>query len=413
MWEECLRARSGAERTLKTKSGWANRRPRIGIDMHVADGKFQGSRTHCLELFSRVAAITPECDFVLLAAEPHKLSSFSAGFASPNVSLYPMPHKPSPVRLLRQLPQIAQRCDLSLLHVQYIAPPFPHCATAVTVHDILFESHPEYFEKFFVMRSRLLVPMSVRKSAAVFTVSEFSRKHICETYSVPAEKIHTIPNGVNCERFFPGQDGAIAAERLGLQRGEYFLTVGRLEPRKNHVTLLRAWARLKPPRPRLLIVGQRDFQFREAIDLIHTLKLEDDVVVSEGVSDADLPSIYRYARAFIYCSWAEGFGMPLLEAMASGVPVISAANTALTEVCANASLSIDPGNPDEIAAAVVALDRKPELRESLVGCGLQRVKEFTWERSAETVRSVYLRTFGLEEDAPIERGVAKAPDWAG
>lgn len=375
----------------------ANRRPRIGIDLHVVDGIFQGSRTHCLELFSRVIAITPECDFVLLAGGREKLLSFSESFALSHVAFFPMPKRPAPVRLLWQLPQIARHCKLSLLHLQYIAPPFPSCATAVTVHDILFESHPEYFEKPFVLRSRLLVPRSVRRSAAVFTVSEYSRNQICGTYSISPEHVHTIPNGVDCSRFYPGNAGVETVKTFGLESKGYFLTVGRLEPRKNHVSLLRAWARLSIPRPRLVIVGQRDFQYTEAFDLIRTLQLADDVLLLEEIADAQLPAIYRNAKAFLYCSRAEGFGMPVLEAMASGIPVISSDNTALSEVCAGAALGVDPANLTELVEAIKAVDSQPDLRERLIRSGHKRAHEFSWEKPARTVRSVYLRHFGLSE----------------
>src|ERR1700728_1401431 len=183
------------------------KRPRIGIDLHVVDGIFQGSRTHCLELFSRVVARSAEFDFVLLVGDPEKLLSFSDHFALPHVTIRPMPGSPAPVGLFWQLPHIVRGCGLSLLHTQYIAPPLPSCATAVTIHDILFESHPQYFERTFVMRSRLLVPFSVRHSSAVFTVSEFSRKQLCETYSIAMDRVHTIPNGVDQVRFSPGNAG--------------------------------------------------------------------------------------------------------------------------------------------------------------------------------------------------------------
>lgn len=380
---------------MQSEAGHASRRPSIGIDLHVVDGIFQGSRTHCLELFSRVIALTPECDFVVLASDPHSLLSFSENFALSNVALVPMTKRPASVRLLWQLPQIVRHCGVSLLHTQYIAPPMPFCATAVTVHDILFESHREYFEKSLVMRSRLLVPFSVRRSAAVFTVSDFSRRQICDTYSISAEKVHTIPNGIDCARFFPGDAERDTVRALGLEGGGYFLTVGRLEPRKNHATLLRAWALLRAPRPLLVIVGQRHFLYHEALDLVRTLRLEGDVVVLEQVSDMQLPAIYRNAKGFVYCSWAEGFGMPLLEAMASGIPVVSSANTALSEVCGDAALRVDPSNPSEIANAILALDQQARLRESMIHRGLLRVKEFTWKKPAQTVRGVYMRHFGL------------------
>ncbi len=127
---------------------------------------------------------------------------------------------------------------MDLLHTQYIAPPFSPCATAVTVHDILFESHPEYFGRLFVLRSHLLVRRSVRKSVDIFTVSDFSRRQIAETFRISPSVVHTIHNGVDGARFFPGSEGREFVENLALQAGRYFLTVGRLEPRKNHANLL-------------------------------------------------------------------------------------------------------------------------------------------------------------------------------
>ena len=372
-----------------------SRRPRVGIDMHVVDGIFQGSRTHCLELFSRVIAITPECDFFLFAQDSKELLSFNHSFGLPHVTHVPMPHRAAPVRLLLQLPQFIRQQSISLLHTQYIAPPIPLCGTAVTVHDILFESNSEYFEKAFVLRSRLLVPSSIRRSAAIFTVSEFSQDQICRTYSISKEKVHAIPNGVDTSRFFPGEAGLDIVQALGLQRQRYFLTVGRLEPRKNQSTILQAWAQLPHPRPKLVMVGQRHFRYQEMLDLMSTLNLEQDVLVLEQVSDSQLPAIYRNAKGFVYASWAEGFGMPLLEAMASGIPVISPANTALSEVSSNAALHVDPSRPEEISAAIMKLNQQPEMERELINRGLLRVRDFTWERSAQKVRCTYLRHFGL------------------
>lgn len=369
--------------------------PRIGIDLHVASGLFQGSRTHCLELFSRVVAITPECDFIVFSENPGHLISFSSNFRLPNVLLVEMPHKSAPIRLIWQLPRLARRYNLSLLHTQYIAPPLTRCPTAVTIHDILFESHPQYFDRAFVYRSRLLVPRSARRSVTVFTVSDFSEQQIHRIYGIPREKVHIIPNGVDLCRFFPGELGRDFVPKLGLSPREYYLTVGRLEPRKNHIALLQAWSNLRSPRPKLAIVGQRHFGYSDVISLISSLHLESDVLLFENISDDALPTLYRNARGFLYCSWAEGFGMPLLEAMASGVPVISSRNTALEEVGSEAVLYADPSQPQDISEKIELLERDASLRENLISGGLERAGHYTWESSAQTVRMAYLEHFGL------------------
>lgn len=386
----------------------SSRRPRIGVDLHVVDGIYQGSRTHCLELFSRVIEITLECDFVLFLDQPSTLLQFSSSFSQPNVRVVRMPHAPAAWRLVRQLPELARREQLDLLHTQYIAPPLSPCRTVVTVHDILFESHPQYFGKLFVARSRALVRRSTRRSAEVFSVSEYSRHQIAEIYKVSLDRIHTIFNGVNQDRFFPGEQGSDVVREAGLVPGEYFLTVGRLEPRKNHANLIRAWAALPTPRPQLVIAGAKHFGYDEALKLRESLALTTDVLFLERVSDQHLPAYFRHARAFAYCSWAEGFGMPIIEAMASGIPVISSATTALREVCGDAALLVDPADVDAIRDAILAVDSQHDLRDRLVRRGLERVRNYTWIGAAETVRDVYLDTLGIENP----RKLAQSGSWS-
>jgi glycosyltransferase involved in cell wall biosynthesis len=366
------------------------RRPRIGLDLHVVEGLYQGSRTHCLELFSRVIQMAPELDFVLFLDQPAAVLQFSQSFALSNVRIVRMPNASPAKRLLVQLPQLARHENVDLLHTQYIVPPLISCPCVVTVHDILFESHPEFFGRLFVARSRLLVRRSVRKSAEVFTVSDFSKQQIVNRYGVSPDRIHTIFNGVDEKRFFPGDQGHHVVRKAGLLPGEYFLTVGRLEPRKNHANLLRAWAALPTPRPRLVFIGQRHFGYDEALQLRESLNLTGDVVLLENIQDEELPSFFRHAKGFVYCSWAEGFGMPVLEAMASGIPVISSSTTALSEICGNAALLVDPANPLAIRDAVVTMQAQAEMRAQLIQRGLERMREFDWERAARKVRHVYL-----------------------
>jgi glycosyltransferase involved in cell wall biosynthesis len=278
----------------------------------------------------------------------------------------------------------------------------------VTVHDILFESHPQYFDKLFVARSRVLVRRSVRRSAEVFTVSEFSRNQIAATYKVGLDRIHTIFNGVNEGRFFSGEQGSDVVREAGLMPGEYFLTIGRLEPRKNHANLMRAWARLPTPRPRLVIAGEKHFGYGEALRLRESLALTTEVLLLDRVSDEHLPAYFRNAKAFVYCSWAEGFGMPIVEAMASGIPVVSSATTALSEVCGEAALLVDPADVDAIRDAILAVDSRRDLRDHLVRCGLERVRRYTWTRAAETVRDVYLDSVSMENQRKLFRAAPGA-----
>ncbi len=371
-------------------------RLRIGVDLHTLEGLHQGSRTHCLELFSRLPALLPGSHFFYFADLRRCDAEALRKLEAPNVELVDMPHANPAQRLLRQLPGLAARHRLDLLHSQYITPPRLPCASALTVHDILFENFPEFFTRFFCFRSRLLVRRSARRAGIVYSVSEFSKGELVRLYGLPQEKISVVWNAADLLRFHPGPEGRDLVEALGLIPGEYLLTVGRLEPRKNHRRLLEAYARLPQPRPRLAIVGQRDFRFAEILAFKEELGLGDEVVFLEHVSDAALPALYRHARVFAYPTLAEGFGMPVIEAMASGVPVMTSQTTALPEVAGDAALLIDPYSVPAIAGCLERLLRNGALQQRLAAAGLEQARRFHWETEAGKLAAGYLAYFARQ-----------------
>ena len=372
-----------------------NWRVRVGVDLHTLEGLHQGSRTHCLELFSRVPHLLPQAEFVLLADLNRWDKAAEARLAAPNVTFAHMPHKSSIERLAVQLPALVHTHRLDLLHTQYIAPLRLACASAVTVHDILFEDFPEFFTWFFRMRSRLLVRRSARCAQIVCSVSEFSKNDLVARYGIPADRITVTYNAADLTRFCPGDQGRDEVRALGLVPGEYLLTVGRLEPRKNHLRLLRAYAALPAPRPQLAVVGQRDFRFAEILRLRDELGLGRDVLFLEQVSDAALPALYRHACLFVYPTLAEGFGMPVIEAMASGVPVITAFTTALPEVAGDAAVMIDPYDQNNLAATLQQVLGDRTWRARMSAKGLVQARRFSWDTEAEKLAAAYRAHFGL------------------
>lgn len=365
------------------------RRLRIGIDAHWVEGILAGLRTHCIDLFAHVIQLAPDIDFFVFLSEPRQIQEASASYTAPNVTCVRMPHRSSTYRLLVQLPFLARRYKLDLLHCQGIVPPLCPCPTAVTIHDTLLESNPEFFTKSFLLRTRPLMRRSARQSAMVFTVSEFSRQGIIERYRIGGDRVMTIHNAVDRTRFWPGRRGEEKLIEYGVESGGYILTVGRLEPRKNHVRLLKAYGRLARPRPKLVIIGRRHFEFQQILDTIVADQLSQDVFILEDIDDTMLPVFYRNALLFTYPSLAEGFGMPLLEAMASGVPVITSRNTALQEVGDNAVLYVEPRDSESIAQALSSALADPDLRRSLIERGLQRVDDYNWSDSAARVIQQY------------------------
>ncbi len=377
------------------------------MDFHTFDGVFQGSRSHLLGLFGEVISLAPELDFIFLLAEPERLVREHPQFALPNVRCVTLPRTPALVRLGWQLGAVQRRYRLNLLHMQYRLPLWPAGPCACTVHDTLFESHPEFFGKGFVRMARWTGRRAVRDAALLFTVSQYSRAELSRLYGVDPHCIAVTFNGVDRTRFFPGTQGAEQVRALGLVPGGYLCTVGRLEPRKNHLTLVQAYARLTGPRPPLVVIGQRDFSHGPVFEAVRTLGLEGEVCFMESLEDAALPALIRHALLFVYPSFAEGFGMPVVEAMASGVAVITSRTTSLTEVAGDAALMVDPTRVNDLTRAMGTLLSDAARRNTLAQRGIMQAARFNWRDSALVLLQRYRQYFGRGSGA--EHGDAAAP----
>lgn len=363
---------------------------RIGLDFHVVDGKFQGSRTHVIEMFSAVIKNSPDFDFVIFLDKPEILEEISPVFSLPNVLLVRMPKSNAIVRLFWQLPWLSRKYKIDLLHTQYVLPWPVTCMTAVTIHDVLFEIYPQYFTTFFVLRSRFFMRRAARNADLLFTVSNFSKLEISRLYGVSADSIYVVHNGVDSAKFSPRIETLDVLSGRGLSDKGYILSVGRLEPRKNHAVLIEAYARLESPPP-LVIVGQRDFKFDGVFKMISKYNLKDRVHILEDVSDDELPVLYRHAAVFAYPAFAEGFGMPPLEAMAAGTPVITSNTTSLPEVVGSAGIVISPESVEELAGALRRVLTNQEETQILREAGLARSFQFDWIKPASILRSRYLK----------------------
>jgi glycosyltransferase involved in cell wall biosynthesis len=225
-----------------------------------------------------------------------------------------------------------------------------------------------------------------KNAARILTVSEFSRKRLAETLDLDPERISVVPNGVD-SRFETVRSAAAEAvlKRLGLPR-DYVLALGSLEPRKNISKLLSAWAQLQSRKEidedvHLVVAGGRSSLFRDA----GLPALPDKVVLTGYVADEDLPALYSSALVFAYPSLYEGFGLPPLEAMACGTPVVTSGSTSIPEVTGNAALLVDPHETESIAEGIQSVLNNADLRASLRAAGLERVKLFSWENSARLV----------------------------
>jgi glycosyltransferase involved in cell wall biosynthesis len=364
------------------------------VDFHTWDGIFQGSRSHVLGLYRQAIVQAPDLDFVFFLGDTESLRAAHAEFAAPNVKLVTMPHGRAVWRLAVQLPWLRWRHGIDLLHMQYRLPLPPLGACAVTIHDVLFETYPQFFPQTFVWQSKLTFRHAARHADVLFSVSEFSKQDIARHYGVPAERIRVTYNGVDAQRFHPAGPGephdATCLAALGLASRGYLLTVGRLEPRKNHETLIRAYAQLPPDAPPLVIVGQRDFTFDRIFTTIDELGLRSRIKLLDKVGDDTLPMLMRHARLFAYPAFAEGFGMPVAEALASGVPVITSYTTSLPEVAGDAALyTHDPHDATELAQLMRRVLGDDTLAQAMAAKGLERARAFDWAASARVLVAAF------------------------
>lgn len=243
------------------------------------------------------------------------------------------------------------------------------------------------------MYLKTLVPPSLRKAGRIITISEYSKRDIEDWYPGAAAKIHVAPLAA-ASRFKPERDRRRqkdVAERLGFA-GPYLLSVSRLDPRKNLAVLIQAFAELKKKEGishRLVIAGGLGTVPASLLDAVRTAGLGDRVVFPGFLPDELLPAVYSQAEVFICPSLYEGFGLPVLEAMACGCPVIAAGTTALPEVVGSAGLLVDPAQPIGLASAIQRVISDRSLRDRMKRDGLARSQKFSWEETARKTLAVY------------------------
>ena len=270
------------------------------------------------------------------------------------------------------LPQLARGAQLILSPANLA--PLASRRNVVVIHDAAALRHPEWYSPAYVRWQRALLPRIARRARLVITVSEFSRAELVELLNLPPERVAVIPNGVD-ERFSPAADPAAARRELIPGGRPYALVVGTRIARKNVAAVAAAARALGESGIDVVAAGGGRGYMREETD-------EDGVRRLGYVPERLLPSLYAGARLLLMPSLYEGFGLPCLEAMASGVPVVASNSTALPETCGGAALLVDPADADALASAALAAAIDTDRRSTLINLGLARAAAFTWERTA-------------------------------
>jgi glycosyltransferase involved in cell wall biosynthesis len=370
----------------------------IAIDAHSVGTGLAGNETYAANLVEALAEVDGENTYTVYVTRPSAFERFDGRW--PNVrARRTLPHAPLlriPVTLSAEL----RRRPVSLLHVQYTAPPLAPCPVVATIHDLSFEHLPETFKRRSRLQLRLTVRATARRAAHVIAPSEHTRRDLIETYGLDPARVSAIPLAASSH--FRRVEDVSEVERVRRRYGitrDYVLAVGSVQPRKNLVRLVRAYSGLRRERgrsnlPQLVLVGKLAWLYGETLKAVEEEGVGDSVVMTGYVSEGDLPALYTGALCFAYPSYYEGFGLPPLEAMRCGTPVLTGDRTSLPEVVGDAGLLADPFDTGALARALARLIEDPALRADLGARGLSRAAAFDWRDTARMTLQVYRRVMG-------------------
>ncbi|HVW86254.1 MAG TPA: glycosyltransferase family 1 protein [Bryobacteraceae bacterium] len=361
---------------------------RFAVDAHALGRHLTGNEIYVRSLLRSFAELDKKSEFLAYVSEPSADHWVPERFTIRRVAANPYSRLGwDMARLLR-----ADRPDL--VHVQYTAPLFGPAPVVVTVHDVSFLEHPEYFPLSRRLQLQCTVERTVRKAARILTVSEFSRDSILRSYDVPPNRVRVIPNAANPEFRVIGRERAVHAvrERFGLN-APFVLSVGDLQPRKNHIGLIAAFAKLlqahKQLKHHLVLTGKETWFTPKVREAVRASGFADRIHFTGFVSDDQLLHLYNACDCFVFPSFYEGFGLPILEAMACGRAVACSNAAAMPEVADGAGILFDPHSVDEIRRSMSDILLDPELRARLERLGVQRAAYFSWQKAARDTLSVY------------------------
>ncbi|MBI3921262.1 MAG: glycosyltransferase family 4 protein [Armatimonadetes bacterium] len=361
---------------------------RIVVDGRPIAARWTGDRTYLLEILREGAVLQPDWDWRVYYRETSPMPIAEARVTEQIV--------PSPTGWLWtpwSAPRQLQKDQADLFHAAYLVPPFSPCPCVVAIHDVTFRLFPRLFTLKQYVAMNALIMASAWRARVVVTGSDSAKRDLVRALGIPPDKVAVTPFAAG-RIFVPGdrqRSSERVRERWGIS-GEYLVTVGFASPRKNLPRLLGAYAQLRKRdgfRAKLVLVGGCDEGRLGALCAERGLQLGGEVLRTGYVADADLPDLYRAARLFVFPSLYEGFGIPILEAMACETPVVASNTSSMPEVAGEAAVLVDPLSEDSIAGGIARGLEDERLRNSLVLRGLARASQFSWERTARATIEVY------------------------
>ncbi len=371
-----------------------NRKPSlIAFNAHLLVGEASyrsaGIASYMMHLLRCLSTANPNLDYALLLGDvrlPGDLTGFHV------LRSHFKTHRPIARIFWEQtlLPWVLYRIQADVLHAPaFVGPIMSPCPQVITVHDLSFLRHPEFFRRGNRLYLSLMTGLACRRAAAVIAVSDFTAREVTALLNVPPSRVHTVYHGVD-PAFHPLPEEAVARFRREKNLPEKFiLYLGTLEPRKNLCRLVRAFARLSLPNVHLVLAGGRGWLYEEIFAEVERCDLEGRVHFPGYVPTDALPLWYNAAVGFAYISNYEGFGLPVVEALACGTPTVTASTSSLPEVAGDAAILVSPEDEDAMVEALQRLLMDGELRRTLRQRGLARASRFSWAQAALQTTAVY------------------------
>ena len=375
---------------------------RFSVDAHAIGCQLTGNEVYVRNLLAAFPAVDQDSEFIAYLSQEQAAEWVPDRFRKSRISRNPF------IRLGRDLSHKLRQDRPDLVHVQYTAPLGCPVPVVVSVHDVSFLEHPEYFTRPRAMQLRWTVRRTIGRAARILTGSEFSRRAIAAAYGLNGDNIVVVPNAA-APLFRPLlRESAAAWVRARFRiPAPFILTVGDLQPRKNQIGLIRAFAELLRARPQLphhLVLAGKETWFAPRIrKAAESSGVSERIHFTGFVSDADLLQLYNACELFVFPSFYEGFGLPLLEAMACARAVACSNTSAVFEVVDAAAILFDPHSTPEMVRAMLDLICDRELRARMERLGLQRSAHFSWNRTAQKTLEVYYQVAGRSLPMTPER----------
>ncbi len=362
------------------------------FDAHALGSELGGNERYVRGLIEGFKALGAHKNITLaVAKEIHE----HAGTLLPGWRTVPYHSRSRLQRLFLDLPNMVSEADYRLYHMTAVAPPLFNRPYILTVHDILFEDYANYFPPSQVLSFMASFRFSVTRASHIITISEFTRNRLLDLYRLSASSVTVSHLGVGRE-FQPAGLPNIKAvrEKYGI-RGPYVLAVGNLHPRKNIRRLGEAFLRVVESEEfkefQLVLVGKKTWRADRVLQPLEPLMDQGRVLLTGYVPDEDLPALYSGATVFAYPSLFEGFGIPPLEAMACGTPVIAGKTTSLPEVCGEAARWVDPYDIDSLALGLRDVMSSPNYRAELAELSKVQASRFSWDKTADLTLEAYTK----------------------